>query len=376
MRDSKRSDSPPGPDRPPATPGFDWIMTVLSAVFISGLFLDGWAHTHGRVDETFFTPWHAVLYGGYLACAVALLGAHAQHAARGYGWRQALPSGYGLSLIGAGLWGPADLLWHTLFGFEADVETLMSPAHLLLAVGAGFILSGPWRSVRERSDGAEGPWWRGLPLVLSLTFVLSEITFFAQIGHPLSNLSGRGPARPAEFAYLLEKCGIVGILLETIISMGAVLLLLRRQPFVGSLTLMLGLNAVAMGFLYGRGPYPLAQVAAFAGGGVVADALRVIIRPTLERPRARTLFAFATPAVLHIFYFLSLKLTHGLWWSVHLWLGAVVLSGLVGCLLAYLLAPESSDQQQARPTGARHRHAERVTDLPPRIGSGVRGHHG
>jgi hypothetical protein len=263
MRDSSRSGSPPVPKRPPVTPGFDWIMTILSAVFISGLFLDGWAHTHGRVDETFFTPWHAVLYGGYLACAVVLLGALAQHA-----------------------------------------------------------------------------------------------------------------ARPAEVAYLLEKCGIVGILLETIISMGAVLLLLRRQPFVGSLTLMLGLNAVAMGFLYGRGPYPLAQVAAFAGGGVVADALRVIIRPTLERPRTRTLFAFATPAVLHIFYFLSLKLTHGLWWSVHLWLGPVVLSGLVGCLLAYLLAPESSDQQQARPTGARHRHAERVTDLPPRIGSGVRGHHG
>jgi hypothetical protein len=104
MRDSSRSGSPPVPKRPPVTPGFDWIMTILSAVFISGLFLDGWAHTHGRVDETFFTPWHAVLYGGYLACAVVLLGALAQHAARGYRWRQALPSGYGLSLIGAGLW--------------------------------------------------------------------------------------------------------------------------------------------------------------------------------------------------------------------------------------------------------------------------------
>jgi hypothetical protein len=74
MQDSNRSGSPPGPNRPPITPGIDWIMTVLSAVFISGLFLDGWAHTHGRVDETFFTPWHAVLYGGYLACAVVLLG--------------------------------------------------------------------------------------------------------------------------------------------------------------------------------------------------------------------------------------------------------------------------------------------------------------
>ena len=38
---------------------FDWAATMLAGVFTGGLFLDGWAHTHGRVDDTFFTPWRS-----------------------------------------------------------------------------------------------------------------------------------------------------------------------------------------------------------------------------------------------------------------------------------------------------------------------------
>jgi hypothetical protein len=35
---------------------FDWIATLLSLTFLGGVYLDGWAHSHGRVDDTFFTP--------------------------------------------------------------------------------------------------------------------------------------------------------------------------------------------------------------------------------------------------------------------------------------------------------------------------------
>jgi len=87
-----------------ATSRFDWIMSLLSAAFVGGLFLDGWAHTHGRVDDTFFTPWHAVLYGGWGACLLMLVGTLLRNVARGRSWRAALPTGYGLSLAGALLW--------------------------------------------------------------------------------------------------------------------------------------------------------------------------------------------------------------------------------------------------------------------------------
>ncbi len=33
---------------------------------ICGLFLDGWAHG-AQKPETFFSPWHAVLYSGFVA---------------------------------------------------------------------------------------------------------------------------------------------------------------------------------------------------------------------------------------------------------------------------------------------------------------------
>ena len=58
---------------PRPAPVFDWAATALAGLFAGGLFLDGWAHTHGRVDATFFTPWHGVLYSAFLALALLLL---------------------------------------------------------------------------------------------------------------------------------------------------------------------------------------------------------------------------------------------------------------------------------------------------------------
>jgi hypothetical protein len=58
--------------------GFDWVMAGLGSWLIGGLYLDGWAHIHVPALETFFTPWHAVLYSGYLAGAATLAGAGAR----------------------------------------------------------------------------------------------------------------------------------------------------------------------------------------------------------------------------------------------------------------------------------------------------------
>jgi hypothetical protein len=44
----------------------------LATVFLGGLYLDGWAHQHGRVDASFFTPWHAFFYSGFLLAALLL----------------------------------------------------------------------------------------------------------------------------------------------------------------------------------------------------------------------------------------------------------------------------------------------------------------
>jgi Tol biopolymer transport system component len=165
------------------------VAVLLSAIFIGGLFLDGWAHNHGRVDQSFFTPWHAVLYSGYALNGLFLLVMWWRNRRAGHAWRSALPQGYGLALLGAAIFavgGVLDLIWHTLFGIEADVQALLSPTHLLLASGLFLMLTGPLRAnwLRMRDERALS-WGTGAPVVLALALVLSMLAFFTQFAHPL-----------------------------------------------------------------------------------------------------------------------------------------------------------------------------------------------
>jgi hypothetical protein len=321
---------------PPSTI-FDWTATVLGAVFLGGLFLDGWAHTHGRVDETFLTPWHAVLYGGFLATALFLWASFVWGVRRRRTWRAALPDGYVLSLLGIALWlvgGPFDAAWHAVFGFEASVEALMSPAHVVLAVGFALMVSGPLRAVLRRPPAS---WLRDLPLLLSTTYVVSVLTFFTQTAHPLANLWASTARRSSAD---VTELGLVSFCLTAAILSGPALLLLRhgRLP-VGGLTLMIGLNSLAMGFLYDQGDYPRTLVAAWIAAGVAADLIRLALRPAPDRTGRFRSYALAVPVLIAGAHFGGLALTSGIGWSPHLWLGTVVFCGLVGWLLSYLALP-------------------------------------
>src|SRR5215813_3368070 len=81
-------------DFPQAGVWFHRIFAILSAWLIGGLFLDGWAHFHGLVDNTFFTPWHAVFYSGFGVVGGYLLVNQVRYMRNGYNWRRALPVGY------------------------------------------------------------------------------------------------------------------------------------------------------------------------------------------------------------------------------------------------------------------------------------------
>jgi hypothetical protein len=316
---------------------FDWAAVVLGAAFTGGLYLDGWAHTHGRVDDTFFTPWHTVLYSGFLALALLLIGRAAWGFRRAGRWRGAMPRGYGLGLVGVGCWfvgGPFDALWHSIFGFEASVEALMSPAHAILALGFGLMASGPLRAGLQRPSDR---WRDKLAIALSMTFVVANLTFFTQIAHPVSNMWAAGYAR---MSHDTLELGITGLLLTAAILSAPVLMLLRwnRLP-AGGVTILVGLDAIATGFLFDRGPYPLAAVLAMILGAALADVLRACLSPSVSRPWAFRVFAVAQPVLLYAAYFAALGATSGLGWSTHLWLGVVVFAGVIGWLLSYLVLP-------------------------------------
>ena len=67
--DTVRAEAAPVARLEPVAGGlwFDWVAVALAGWLIGGLHLDGWAHNHHPEMESFFTPWHGVLYSGFFA---------------------------------------------------------------------------------------------------------------------------------------------------------------------------------------------------------------------------------------------------------------------------------------------------------------------
>jgi len=321
--------------------GFDWLMALLSAVFVGGLFLDGWAHNHGKVDQSFFTPWHAFFYGGFVLAGLVLFGAVLINRLRGYSLADAIPSGYRTSLAGLFVFaagGVGDLAWHTAFGIEEDVEALFSPTHLLLGIGIALIVTGPLRSLWN-APGRTANWHTVGPALLSTSLLISVFTFFMLFSHPVTQVvAGRLHRHFSNDVGTVA--GMLGLIATATLLIGPVLLLLRRWRLpLGSLTLIWGLNTLAMTIIDYEQRDQLWMGGAMIAGAILCDLLLLWLRPNADRPSHLRVFAFAAPVLLFGAYFASLMATEGTLWSVHLWSGSIFLTGIAGLLLSYLIAP-------------------------------------
>jgi hypothetical protein len=325
---------------------FDLASIIVSLWFMVGLFLDGWAHNHIAELETFFTPWHGVLYSGYFAVAGLMTITQLRNVMKGYSFSRAVPRGYFLSLIGIVLFffgGIGDFLWHEIFGIEQNAEALFSPTHLLLAAGAILFLSGPLRAAWLRKSNAGDGWCTLLPAILSLAMLFSFFTFFTQYANIFGSPGVLTGTQPSGNFYFANVTAISYILYPAAIMMGVLLFALRRWrlPF-GAITLLFVTNAIAMvlmRFDFAR-DYGLIIVAA-AIGGMFADFLAARWHPSVERAALLRGFAFAVPFVyfLLIFGALTLAEPRGLWWEIHMWLGVPVMAGAIGVGLSFLAAP-------------------------------------
>ena len=304
--------------------------------------MDAWAHHHLDSSlETFFTPWHAIFYSGFLVLAITIGWKWLSGVRQKYQWYAALPRGYGLSLLGAVIFmagGVGDLLWHIIFGIEVDIEALLSPTHLILALGAALIVAGPLRA-SVFSHNQFDSWFQELPMVCALIFFTAVLAFMTQYAHPLVN-PWMGLVKKTDDPFFGQALGTLNILIHTAIIMGVVLAVLRRRVLpVGSFTLLFGLHAVAFTILENQFRFLLPAVVS----GILIDYIYWRVRSSFNDSFQFRVFAFVVPFIYYFGYFITIAATEGTWWSVHLWAGMIVLAGVVGWLLSHLVFPSAQD---------------------------------
>ncbi len=327
---------------------FDYLYALLSGFFIFGLFLDGWAHNNGRVDTTFFTPWHAFLYGSYVLIGLLLVVTQFRNVSRGHRFDRALPRGYGIALAGVllfGFAGGSDFVWHELFGFEANIDILLSPAHLFLATGAFLFLTAPLRAAWGRRT--EVNWQALFPALFALIVVAAVFAFFMQYAYFLNNPEGMIERRFAgQDIYSVYR--LFGIFFHAALTVGVVLFAIRRWGKIplGFGTLMLVIvNALMIWMRWGDvSPYP-ALFAAPVIGGIALDGLLWLLRPSADRLPQLRLFSFLATIPLFLSFFLLAIAAYGIHWKIHLWLGSVFIAAIIGLMLSYLVFPPDPHPQ-------------------------------
>ena len=317
------------------SPREDLLTVLFSAWLIGGIFVDGWAHNNDK-PESFFTPWHGLFYSGFLATAVWMLSRYQRHGRIpvGYGW------GFvGLALFGAG--GVADMAWHLAFGVEVDLEALLSPTHLVLFVSGILIVSSPLRAAWSDAGQRSLP----LPALLSTTIATATVAFFYMHFSPF--LTDAMRAEPYAFARTLDRGGgwltdelqlegFAAILFTTVILIAPTLLLLRRWRLPkGSLTLMFGVIVAMDSALLG---FEMKEtIVAGVVAGFAADLLAQALQPKSSPATVLRVVGLAVPMVLWLTYFAVLATFYSVGWSVELWSGIAVMSGLAGLGLATLM---------------------------------------
>ena len=328
---------------PAITPAFTWTALALGIWVLLGAIVDIHAHNHGQVDETFFTPFHLLMYSGVAANGLFYVVMQYRNVGRGHRLLQALPQGYLLSFGGVllfGLGGVLDLVWHELFGFEAGIDALVSPSHLVLVTSGILFMSGALRSFLAE-EGPRHGWQALFPPIAAVLMVLILGTLFTGYNNVWSQVDRYVTIDPEDDSRkLAEAYTVATVLIPAGLMTGALLYLRQRMVLpVGAVTFLLVVNALAMFYIRLEDTAPHAAVLlAPLLAGLAGDWL--LARPASASPLpALRLCATLVPFLMTFGLFVILQLTAGIWWSTHMWVGVSCMAGAVGLGLAGLVNP-------------------------------------
>jgi hypothetical protein len=329
--------------RPQSTLPEDTVFALLGLAVVSSVYADGRAHILGLPDS-FFTPWHAFLYGG-LTVMVLWLAIMSRRAARRSGAQRfaAIPAGYGYTVVGAALFavgGVADMVWHLIFGVEFGIDALLSPSHLLLFIGGGLLLSGPLLAFRRRGETRLPARIPALLAVIGITGVAAFALSF------LSALLTDAPTIPLSHepegteAHLvsegLASAGLGSFIVTSLVLvLPSVYLLRTRAWFPGALTVLITAVAVMASSLTGF--QNLETVAAAFVSAAALDVGVIAFRRRTNERLLELLVAAALPLLVWTGQLIAIATRHGLGWSEDMSSGVVLVSALVSFLVVFVV---------------------------------------
>lgn len=324
----------------------DLITTLFGAWLIAGAATDSWAHNNILADvqaDGFFTPWHGLLYTGFAATAgwTFFLAYRRRNRASRW-WLDGWPRGYRLGALGAVVFlvaGLFDMFWHTRFGIEVNLEALMSPSHLLLAIGSVLLLTSPLRSWWAAGGG--GP--RAVAGIAALALATTVVSVFLGYASAFTYINPYPPAQdePATIGFLLAGQAVAGYVITIAMLTVALLLVHRRRATPGAATTLVALVSL---FPVVAREFPRPQTAGMVAAIVAATFVDMILirldkvrgaRAPWRLPIAGTVFA----ALVTSAHLLAVHLDLGLHWPVELWTGTIVSTTLIAALLGGFATP-------------------------------------
>ena len=334
----------------------DWLIALAGVWIMTGLFIDAHQHLFMAV-ESFINPWHLTLYSGAVFGAVVLSVTIARNYRKAGSFWNAIPFGYKQSVVGVAallVGGALDALWHSVFGFEHQLDLLLSPPHLFLLTGLFFMITGPVRSGLARPDAKR--LLQQLPMLVSLGLAFEILQFTTQYGfypealmrdHPLSQIRFHSEQFVLSvFLFYRQALEMSIVIWQSVLLAAAALYLpTRKQLCFGALAVICVVEKLWIGgeLSTDLGEFLLVVFASILAG-FVGDVVLAKARPSLRNANVLRLLGFVVPSAYFGAYFaLAVPMFGGTWWDASFVFGSIAEAGLVGlCVSQIFIAGSQS----------------------------------
>ncbi|MEV4412895.1 hypothetical protein [Catellatospora sp. NPDC049609] len=341
------------PARPVTSYRTDLVTVLLGTWFTVGLMVDAWAHNNVPQLETFFTPWHAVFYWGFIVTAGWILWT-CRPAFRGGRLPdfRAMPVGYPASVVALGafaLSGFLDFLWHTVFGVEQNIDILFSPSHLGLVTSMLVIVTTPLRTAWARRTAEPVTGLRALlPAVLSMALAATLVLLFLQYANALVFRPGSIVVALTDLEEFHTSNVVTSILVTNAVLIIPLLTLAKRWTLpVGSATVLYAVIGALCAAIAGFENLEL--IAGLLVAGVLVDLAALWLRPSAARPARLRAYAALAGLLTWAVYLATAVLTApplapmvdgaATRFVPEIYTGVPVVQALFGLLLAVVLVP-------------------------------------